>query len=100
LVQRDLPGGSTGQQHPHISMLTWIGALTNLMGTLERIWIKRAHRGPMDPRDRATLRAGVGLEHNADRSRLRHVTIISRERWDALMAELGATLDPAARAPT
>jgi MOSC domain-containing protein YiiM len=51
----------------------------------------------MNSRDGAMLRADVGIEGNADRSRFRQVTIISSERWRALEAELGAAIDPAAR---
>ena len=58
------------------------------MGKLERIWIKRAHRGPMDAVDRATLIAGVGLQGNADRSRYRQVTLMDAARWAQLMREL------------
>ena len=68
-----------------------------MAGTLEAIWLKRAHRGPMDAVGSATLVAGRGLARNVDRSRRRQVTIIAREMWDELMAELGATLSPAAR---
>ena len=67
------------------------------MGTLERIWIKRAKRGPMDPADVATLESGRGLNGNANRGGRRQVTIISRERWTELMETLGADLDPATR---
>jgi len=67
------------------------------MGTLERIWIKRAKRGPMDSVDAATLEAGRGLIGNANRGGRRQVTIISRERWTELIATLGADLDPATR---
>ena len=66
-------------------------------GVLEAIWIKRAHRGPMDPVDRATLAAGRGLVGNADQGRRRQVTLIARERWDELMRQLSAAISPAAR---
>lgn len=67
------------------------------MATLEAIWIKRFRRGPMDLVSSATLVAGRGLEGNADRSRKRQVTLISRQRWDALEQELAARIDPSAR---
>jgi MOSC domain-containing protein YiiM len=67
------------------------------MGRLERIWIKRAKLGPMDPAERATLVKGRGLAGNANQGGRRQVTILSAERWAVLMAELGADLDPGAR---
>ena len=66
-------------------------------GLLDAIWLKRAHRGPMDPRDSATLIAGKGLDGTVDRSRRRQVTIIEREVWEALMRETGATAPPSTR---
>src|SRR5215510_619315 len=66
-------------------------------GRLDAIWIKRAHRGPMDAVAEAQLDEGRGLVGNVDRSRRRQVTIIEREAWDRLMAQVGASLDPAAR---
>lgn len=66
-------------------------------GVLERIWIKRAHRGPMDPSFRATLRAEEGLVGNADRRGKRQITLIEQATWDRLMAALGAAVDPSAR---
>jgi MOSC domain-containing protein YiiM len=66
-------------------------------GRLEAIWIKRARRGPMDPARTAALAAGRGVVGSADQGGKRQVTIIARERWDALMREVGASLDPAAR---
>jgi len=67
------------------------------MATLERIWIKRAHRGPMDPARDAVLEAGKGLVGSANYGGRRHVTIISAERWAEMTAELHADIDPAAR---
>jgi MOSC domain-containing protein YiiM len=66
-------------------------------GSLEAIWIKRAHRGPMDPVATATLVSGKGLAGNVDRSRRRQVTIIEQEAWDQLMGELDASIPPSAR---
>lgn len=66
-------------------------------GRLERIWIKRAHRGPMDPVDEARLIAGQGVAGSVDRSRRRQVTVLTREAWERCMAELGADVDPSAR---
>ena len=67
------------------------------MGRVERIWTKRAHRGPMDPVERATLEAGRGLVGSAHYGGRRHVTIISAERWAELMSILGTELDPSLR---
>jgi len=66
-------------------------------GRLDGIFVKRAHRGPMDPVDEAQLEAGRGLIGNVDRSRRRQVTLLEREVWDRLMAELAGDVDPAAR---
>lgn len=66
-------------------------------GILEAIWIKRAHRGPMDAVQQAQLVEGKGIDGSVDRSRRRQVTILSREAWEACMAELSATLEPSAR---
>jgi MOSC domain-containing protein YiiM len=67
------------------------------MGRLERIWIKRAHRGPMDGHQTAHLVAGRGLEGNADQGGRRQVTILSRERWASACAQLGEPIDPRER---
>jgi MOSC domain-containing protein YiiM len=62
-------------------------------GTLERIWRKRAHRGPMDPVDEALLVEGQGLEGSVGRSRRRQVTILAREDWDRCLHDLGGDAD-------
>jgi len=66
-------------------------------GRLEAIWIKRAHRGPMDAVREAHLVEGKGVDGSVDRSRRRQVTILSREAWEDCMAELEAELDPSTR---
>jgi MOSC domain-containing protein YiiM len=66
-------------------------------GRLEAIWIKRAHRGPMDQVTTSRLVAGRGLAGNADQGRRRQVTLIERESWDRLMRELESSISPATR---
>jgi MOSC domain-containing protein YiiM len=51
----------------------------------------------MDPVERATLAANQGLVGNANQGGKRQVTIIEKEIWQRLMAEMGADLEPSAR---
>jgi hypothetical protein len=53
-----------------------------MTGRLEAIWIKRAHRGPMDPVSTGRLLAGRGLVGNADQGRRRQVTVIEQAAWE------------------
>ena len=71
--------------------------MTESTGRLEAIWLKRAHRGKMDPVPRAELLSGKGLVDNVDRSRRRQVTLLEREVWERVTGELGASLDAVAR---
>lgn len=64
---------------------------------LKAIWIKRAHRGPMDSVREAKLAAGRGVAASVDRSRRRQVTILTQEAWAACMSELDADIDPSNR---
>lgn len=66
-------------------------------GRLEAIWLKRAHRGPMDEVSEATAIAGQGLAGSVGRSRRRQVTIIEREVWEDLTARLGVDAPPSGR---
>jgi len=68
-----------------------------MAGVLEAIWLKRAHRGPMDAKSSAILVPGKGLEGSVGRSSRRQVTIIEREVWDALMRETGSDAPPSTR---
>jgi MOSC domain-containing protein YiiM len=67
-----------------------------MAGRLEGIFVKRAHRGPMDARAEAVL-DDKGLVGNANRGGHRQLTLIARERWDELMREVGARLGPETR---
>jgi MOSC domain-containing protein YiiM len=67
------------------------------MPRLERIWIKRARRGPMDEHASATLVTGRGLAGNADQGGQRQVTLLSKEHWASVVASLGHPVEPSAR---
>ena len=66
-------------------------------GRVEAIWIKRFKRGPMDAVETTEMVAKRGLVGNADQGGRRQVTIIDAAVWEAVVAELGVALDPAAR---
>lgn len=65
---------------------------------LEKIWLKRARQGPMDPVLAASAVSDRGLVGNADQGGRRQVTVLSLESWSAAVADLGRTdLDPRLR---
>jgi MOSC domain-containing protein YiiM len=59
---------------------------------LEAIWVKRAHRGPMD-----AVHRGRGIDGNADQGGRRQVTLVDRRSWDAVIEAMGGYVDPALR---
>ena len=61
------------------------------------IWVKRAHRGPMDAVTEARLVAGRGVAGSADQGRRRQVTLIDEAAWRDACAAIGVDVDPAAR---
>jgi MOSC domain-containing protein YiiM len=66
-------------------------------GRVEALWLKRAHRGVMDPASDVTMVASKGIEGDANYGRSRRqVTVIEREAFDRIAAELPGT-DPAMR---
>lgn len=67
------------------------------MGKIEQIWIKRFHRGPMDPVTHGTLVAGQGLLDSANQGGRRQVTLIARERWNLAVQSMGIHIDPVLR---
>jgi MOSC domain-containing protein YiiM len=66
-------------------------------GRVERLWVKRAHRGAMDARESIELVAGGGVQGSADRGGRRQATLLEREVWDALMRDLGRDAGPETR---
>jgi MOSC domain-containing protein YiiM len=67
------------------------------MSRLEKIWIKRVKRGPMDPADRAKVVAGKGIVGNANQGGRRQVTILSNKHWGEITSQLGDIPDPQIR---
>jgi len=68
-----------------------------MAGRIEALWLKRAHRGPMDSVQEAEFVMDQGLAGSVGRSRRRQVTLIEREVWDRQMAALGGDIDPGSR---
>lgn len=69
-----------------------------MSGRVEALWLKPAEYGPMEPAEELEVEGEAGIRGNADRGGQRQVTVIERERWDAMMRQLGgADLDPSVR---
>lgn len=69
-----------------------------MSGRVEGLWIKRAKGGPMDPAGELRVMRQAGIETNADRGGRRQVTVMEKERWEAMVEALGGPdLDPSVR---
>ncbi len=66
-------------------------------GKLEKIWIKHAHREPMDPHDYATLVAQRGILNNANQGGRRQVTLVEQSQWEKVTSDFDSPVDPASR---
>jgi MOSC domain-containing protein YiiM len=66
-------------------------------GRLEAIWAKPARREEMDPVEKASAVAGMGLVGNADFGAERQITIVEREVFEALPTKIREVIDPSAR---
>ena len=66
-------------------------------GRLDAIWLKRAHRGKMDPVHEAELIPGRGLAESVGRSSRRQVSLLEREVWERVTGGLGSSLNAVAR---
>lgn len=66
--------------------------MSDVRGSVQGLWVKRAHRGPMDPRPSLEL-TDEGVRESADRGRARQVTIIREEDFRTVEEELGRTVD-------
>jgi len=66
-------------------------------GKLEGIWLKTAKGGPMQKVATASLAAGQGIRDNADFGGRRQITVIEKENWVLLCAQMGRDLDPSVR---
>lgn len=69
-------------------------ALPDTTPRVVALYLKRAHRGPMDPVREATAVVGQGLEGSVGRSRRRQVTLLELENWQRSTAQVGSDADP------
>lgn len=68
-----------------------------MRGTLEAIWVKPSHRGPMVATEAVRTIARSGLDGDINQGGRRQVTILAAESWRDVQRDLGQRLDPALR---
>lgn len=67
------------------------------MGKLEAIWVKRLKFQPLEPVHNAQLKENKGMVGNHNQGGKRQITIIEKEKWDAVTQKIGKNLDPSVR---
>jgi MOSC domain-containing protein YiiM len=83
------------QSHPGVEVAT--SSERPGPGRVERLWVKRAHRGAMDAQTAIELVPGRGVAGSADAGGRRQVTLLEREVWGSLMQALGSDAGPETR---
>lgn len=69
-----------------------------MSGRVEKLWLKTKSYGPMEAVEELRVVRRTGIEHNADWGGKRQVTILEKERWEAMMSALGdPDIDPSVR---
>lgn len=64
---------------------------------VRRLWVRPAEGGPLEPREQLELVADQGIRGDHTFGRMRHVTIVFEDDWNAAAAELGQEVDPVGR---
>lgn len=62
-----------------------------------RCWIRPVEAGPMSQVDALTLVADQGIEGDHTLGRMRHVTLVFQDDWNAAAHDLGKEVDPVGR---
>jgi MOSC domain-containing protein YiiM len=62
-----------------------------------RLWLRRVPGGPMETAASLSAVAGRGIEGDHTFGRMRHVTLVLEDDWNAAAATLGRAVDPAGR---
>lgn len=62
-----------------------------------RCWIRSKEAGPMSESESLTLVADQGIEGDHTFGRMRHVTLVFEDAWNAAASEIGMSVDPAGR---
>jgi len=65
--------------------------------TVLMLWIRAREGAALEPRDKLVVDAGRGIQGDHSYQRLRHVTIVFEDDWNAATAALGRPVDPVAR---